>query len=311
MIHDITVINQMVKKGDIGDYIAYAEHAFDHRIWDIACDLRANRHKTPIVLIAGPSSSGKTTFCRKLADTLNRMGIHAESISLDDFYLPREKSPRKKDGSYDFETVNALDLPELQRCFEELVKTGKSQMPMFSFRLGRPKEERKQVVMDKDTIVLVEGMHALSDKVAKHMPGGSTFRIYISLLGDLFYGQESLIDKRNLRILRRLVRDDKFRGASAEHTLQLWLDVIAGDILYVEPFESRADIKVNSFFPHEAGILKPFAVPLLQQIPEDSLFYDQCRSILEKLEKVEAIPLELLPGTSLIREFVGDSVYYT
>ncbi len=310
MIKDIKFINQMVEKGTIRAYIKDFEHAFDTHIRDIAQELKNNLEHNRIVLVSGPSSSGKTTFTLKLEQELDDMGLEAETISMDDFYLDRAQAPKKADGKPDFETVYSLDLPEMRRCFEQFVKEGGMEMPHFSFKQGRRVEQRRHIPCGENTILLVEGMHALSDVVGEYIPNDTACRIFISIRSSLDIGDDVLLDSRNLRLLRRLIRDYKFRGSAPDHTLQLWLDVIAGDILYVEPFESRADIMVNSFFPYEAGVLKPTAQQMLTAIPKDSIFYHQCRSILERLEYVSQIDTSFLPSTSLLREFVGDSIYY-
>lgn len=304
------MINQMVHKGTIGEYINDFEYAFDKNITNIAQRLKNDLTHSRIVLISGPSSSGKTTFTLKLERELDNMGLEAETISMDDFYLDRSQAPKKADGTPDFETVYSLDLPEMRRCFEQFVKEGGMEMPHFSFRQGRRVEQRRHIPCRENTVLLVEGMHALSDVVGEYIPNESARRIFISIRNSLDIGDDMLLDSRNLRILRRMIRDYKFRGSSPDHTLQLWLDVIAGDILYVEPFESRADIMVNSFFPYEAGVLKPTAQQMLTSITKDSIFYHQCQGILERLENVSQIDTDLLPPTSLLREFVGDSVYY-
>lgn len=310
MIKDIRAINEMVHKGTIGEYIKDFEHAFDTRIKDIAGDLKNNLEHNRIVLISGPSSSGKTTFTLKLERELDGMDLEAETVSMDDFYLDRSQAPKKADGTPDFETVNSLDLPEMRHCFQQFVTKGGMDMPHFSFKQGRRVEQRRHIPCKENTILLVEGMHALSDVVSEYIPNHTACRIFISIRNSLDMGDDVLLDSRNLRILRRMIRDYKFRGSSPDHTLQLWLDVIAGDILYVEPFESRADIMVNSFFPYEAGVLKPIAQQMLASITKDSIFYHQCQGILERLKNVSQIDTDLLPPTSLLREFVGDSVYY-
>lgn len=310
MIKDIKLINQMVQKGTIGEYIKDFEHSFDAHVHDIAVEMKGHLEHNRIVLISGPSSSGKTTFTLKLERELDGMGLEAEAISMDDFYLDRSQAPRKADGTPDFETVHSLDLPEMRRCFHQFVTEGGMEMPHFSFKLGRRVEQRRHIPCRDNTILLVEGMHALSDVVGEYIPNESARRIFISIRNSLDVGDVVLLDSRNLRLLRRLIRDYQFRGSSPDHTLHLWLDVIAGDILYVEPFESRADVMVNSFFPYEAGVLKPTAQQMLTNIPKDSIFYHQCRSVLERLEQVEQIDTALLPNTSLLREFVGDSIYY-
>lgn len=310
MIRDVLEINKMVKDGTIGAYIQHCEKDFDDRVDAIASEVAADPAANRIVLVAGPSSCGKTTFTLKLCKALEEHGIHAQTVSLDDFYLNRERAPRLENGDFDFETVESLDLEEMDRCFHELIETGSSEMPLFSFTLGRPKEERKHVELREDSVVLVEGMHALSERLEHCFPEDATLRIYISLRGNLFHGENILLDKRYLRILRRMVRDYQYRGSSPEKTLRMWMDVMDGDMLYVEPFEHTADIRVDSFFPYEAGVLKPAAVELLQTIQPNSRYYYLSRNILHKLEEVEEVSKDLLPGTSLLREFAGESIYY-
>ncbi|MGI6030987.1 MAG: uridine kinase family protein [Eubacteriales bacterium] len=310
MICDIQVVNNMVENHSIKEYIQRYEAQFDARIQGIAEEIARGVGQRQIVLVAGPSSCGKTTFTLKLNHALQQLGIASQTVSLDDFYLDRQRAPRKEDGSFDYETVESLDLQEIERCFAQLLEQGSADMPLFSFKLGRALEERKHVELPSNGVVLVEGMHALSSRLRQYFPDEHTLRIYISLRSNLFAGENVLLDKRYLRILRRMVRDYKFRASGPEKTLCMWMDVMDGDMLYVEPFEHTADIRIDSFFPYEAGVLKPMAEQLLAMVPHESRYYHLSQGILQKLERVDVIEETLLPGTSLLREFVGDSIYY-
>jgi len=308
--HDIAAVNSMVKSGEIKSYIEWYERHFDKKIEKIAGSLRDNMKDTRVAFIAGPSSSGKTTFTLKLESVMDKMGLDAWTISLDDFYLPREKTPKKADGTYDFETVDALDLELLGKNFTELFKKGATNMPLFDFTKGEPSPDKKHVELKSDSFFLVEGMHALNNRIDERLGDIRSTRIYISLLSDLTLDGATFADKRTLRLMRRMVRDFKFRNATAEQTLSMWDGVLWGDVHYVKPFENRADIVIDSFFPYEAGVIRPYVSQMLSGIGSESVYCEKCGEILAMLEKVEPIDEELVPVTSLSREFFGYSIYY-
>lgn len=310
MIRDLQTINEYAQSGQMPKLIEMAEAEFEQQVNDVADFCKAGLSNKRVVLIAGPSSSGKTTFALKLAKRLEQLGMESYKVSLDDFYFDRDQMPRDEDNQIDFETVEALDLRALKNSFDCLHADGYCEIPHFSFQRGLHTDEKSVIRMHHNTIILVEGMHALNDLIAETVGNDRATKIYISLLGDLQLEGRAYLDKRTLRLMRRLVRDYQYRGSSAENTFSMWDGVLEGDIKYVKPFECRANLTVDSFFPYDAGVLKNILLPLLDDVTDGSSFASKRDLLRRKLSLVMPVDVSLLPPTSLLREFAGNSIYY-
>lgn len=308
--YDIREINSKVISGTVEDYIANEEDVFDRNIEKIARVIAKDVKNNRFVLMAGPSCSGKTTSALKLESFLEDMGFDALTISLDNFFLSRDRAPRLPDGRPDFETVDALDLRRIRSFFNELDEKGKTAMPIFNFEMGRANDFEVEVSLNDNTVLLVEGLHALNDKITKGTKCQHFLKIYISLLCNVTYGDEPLLSKTQLRLMRRLVRDFKFRGSSAEYTLNLWHDVLKGDKKYVFPYYYTKHMEINSFFSYDAGVLKPHILKLYEGMDKTHPLAYEVKDLCLALEKVEAINENLIPPTAVTREFCGNSVYY-
>lgn len=259
-----------------------------------------------IVMVAGPSASGKTTSARKLADALKHKGVDAYTISLDDFYMDREKAPVFPDGKPNYETVYALDLPVLTNCLNELITKSHSELPIFDFITGARSKDTNVITLEDDDVVIVEGLHALNPVITDCLPKENLLKVYISIASRIYDNEHNvLLTKRNMRFLRRAVRDYQFRNSSIENTYKLWDSVQYGENEYLFPYKHLADVMVDSFHSYEPCIFKTVATALFQELPKESEYYEDCQQILEILDQFDAIPSVSVPQDSLLREFIG------
>jgi uridine kinase len=267
--------------------------------------------KVKILTVSGPSSSGKTTIALKLACDLREKGIEAKIMSMDNFYKNREDMPKKPDGQYDFETIGALDTELLIKCLNEAVKFNRTKLPKFNFKTGR-REEYRDFELCENEMIIIEGIHALNPQITDNLPVENIKSIYTTIGEKVYMPPGDIIfSKRDIRILRRLIRDYKYRGASPQFTFMLWETVREAEGKYIFPYENNAHIKINSFYKYELNVIKEQALKLLPEIKSDSKYYNKARELTEKLSHVIAIDDALVPAGSLIREFIGgESLYY-
>lgn len=259
-----------------------------------------------IIMLAGPSSSGKTTTARLIRKFLEKNGCEVYTVSLDDFYLPERKDyPLNKDGSYNFESIYALDLKLIEKCFKELTTDGESNLPIYDFERKTRSEEINNIRLGKDGVMIVEGIHGLNPIITDFLPNETMARLYVSVSTRIFdKNGEILLRKRNLRLLRRLVRDHLFRNSCADFTLSNWKSVMAGEDNYIFPFRNHADIKLDSFHPCEVGLLATQALTLLSEVKNTP--YDMmAENLLEKLKRFRILDRSYLDGDSLLYEFLG------
>lgn len=291
-------------------YIEQHDKRVEEVLRGVAKEIEENVERHKIVMISGPSGSGKTTSALKIERWLREAGISANTISMDDFFLSNTESPRKADGSIDYETVHAIDLPLFERCMRGLAAGENTKMPRYDFHTGQCKQKVYDMKLEQNSIVVVEGIHALNDLVTSHLPQENLFKIYVSVSSDLCGKDGAALKKRQIRLMRRLVRDFRYRNASAELTFTMWQHVLIGELQYVLPNKSKADRTIDTMFPFEAAVLKRQAVPLLQDAARVEQFREDAEMVLRALRGVEEVDEALLPETSLLREFVGGSVYY-
>lgn len=309
MLYELEEINRRIATRP-KNFVEEFESRFNHAIEDRA-DQIAKDHAYKIVMVSGPSASGKTTTTLKLERYLEERGLEAHTISLDDFFLPRKEAPKKEDGSNDYETVYSLNLELLENCCAMLVRGEKTPMPKYDFLTGLSNLSAYELQLRENEVVLMEGIHALNDIVTQHLPQDRLMKLYVSVSSGIADCDGHLIlRKRQLRLLRRLVRDYRYRGSSAANTFSMWEDVVKGEEQYVLPFKRQADYTLDTTFPFDPCVLKPQAMPLLREAAEDPLWKHRAEELLCALEKVEEADRELLPKTSILREFVGGSIYH-
>ncbi|MCQ2484875.1 MAG: nucleoside kinase [Clostridia bacterium] len=285
-------------------YIEECEKRFDDDVNRVVSTFLADS-RCDIVLLAGPSSSGKTTTAGKIADKIRQSGRNAFIVSLDDFYLNRDDIPDGEDGLKDFENVTALDIDLIHSVFSELIENRRAELPLYDFKTGSRSDETKRIELGESDVIVVEGLHALNPVITDGLDESHLYRIYISVSSRVL-GQdgEILLNKRNLRLIRRMIRDSKHRNVRAESTFNQWPSVLRGEDKYLFPFESYADVKINSFHPYELCIFKQQALEQLDTIESDSVFYEKASEIKRIFELVESIEPSLLPDDSLLCEFL-------
>ena len=274
----------------------------------MAKDIFNKRDKIKIVLIAGPSSSGKTTTCNKLAMYLKSLGLVPHTISMDDYFLKREDTPKNADGSYDFECLEAVDLNLFDKQMKELLDGKEVLMPIYNFLLGQP-EFRKTLKLDKNDILMIEGIHGLNPKVLESIPLENKYKIYISPLTGLNLDNHNRISTTDNRLLRRIVRDNKTRGYNVVDTIERWPIVRNGEEKYIFPYQDEADCVFNSALIYELGVLKTYVEPLLYSVDSNSKYYNEAKRLINMLKMFLPIPSEDIPKDSLLREFIGGSCF--
>ena len=307
-IADIVSLNRKIEKGDISDLIKIAEALHEKKIAQIADEIKQKVSKLKIVLIAGPSASGKTTFSKRLAIQLRVNCLSPITISIDNYFFERDETPKLPDGSYDFESINAIDVDLLNKHLISLLNEKEVEIPHFEFSTGKRLAGRR-IKMHKNQILIIEGIHGLNEELTYQIPKKNKLKIYISALTQLNIDNDHRISTRDTRILRRMVRDSLFRGHSAHETFRLWKYVGKGEDRNIFPFQEEADVIFNSALVYELAVLKRFAVPLLHSVtPEHKDF-----SKSERLSKFLTFFLEIspteVPPTSILREFIGGSSF--
>lgn len=286
-------------------FIAHCENSYNNKIKKIAREI-AQSGRTEIVMIAGPSSAGKTTSAKKLREHLSALGINSHTVSLDDYYVDNCDAPRFPDGTPDFETVDALDIDCFQKTMGELLKTNETYLPEFDFLSGERKKEYRHIKISEGDVIIVEGLHALNPKITDHLPEERLLKIYINISSRIYDEAGNIIlNKRNMRFIRRMVRDYKFRGNSVQRSYEMWITVRYGEDTYLFPFKNNADIKLNTIHLYETCVLKDMAINLLSELSKTSEFYKESQRLIRSLEKFPSINSESVPEDSLLREFIG------
>lgn len=289
---------------DKENFIEKSEKRYKNIIASVCEKIDADNDKE-IVMLAGPSGSGKTTTANKIKEKLETMGHKAYTVSLDDFYKNIGEGPKNEDGSYDFESVDSLDLDLIHKCLQELITESRSELPLFDFMTGRRKEEKNLIELKKGDVIIVEGLHALNPRITDTLPHKNLFKIYISVSSRIYNGKEIVLNKRNLRFIRRMVRDFQFRNSSVEHTYSLWSAVMAGEDKYLFPFKENADMFINSIHVYEPCAFKDVATELLSTVEKESKNYNDAQKLISALVKFPSINKDDVPENSLLREFLG------
>ncbi len=306
----ITNLNKIIKKGKLKNIIQIAEALHEKKIASIADIITQKGDKTKLILIAGPSSSGKTTFTQRLKIQLQVNGINPVPISIDDYFLERTNCPRKANGDYDFESINALDLELFNEHLQKLLEGKTVQMPTFNFVTGSREYRGKKITLNANQPLLIEGIHGLNDLLTKSVPPSAKVKIYISPLTKLRLDEHNLVSRSNVRLLRRLVRDNRFRAHNAQATIKQWQYVLQGEEEYILPYQENTDIMFNTSLLYELAALKKYAQPLLQEITSEQKEYTMARQLLDLLELVQSIEDEEIPSNSILKEFIGDKLFF-
>lgn len=300
--------NEACSKGHTNDLINVSEALQEKKISRLADRIAENRD-IKVILIAGPSSSGKTTFSKRLAVQLMVCGLHPVPLSLDDYFVDREKTPRLPDGDYDFENVNAMDIPLFNRQINSLLRGEEVELPRYNFQTGRSEKSGNRLRLTSSTLLILEGIHALNPELTRDIPDGNKFKIYASALTTILLDDHNYIPTTDNRLLRRIVRDYKYRGYSAEETIRRWPAVREGEERWIFPFQEQADEMVNTALLFELAALRDQALPLLEQVPEHAPEYSEAYRLRKFLGYLRPISLDSLPPTSLLREFLGGSSF--
>ena len=301
-------LNETVRKGKIKDTILIDEALHEKKLSDLA-DKIASRKNIKMVLIAGPSSSGKTTFAKRLGIQLRLNGLKPVTISVDNYFVEREDTPRDENGNYDFERIDAIDLDLFNEHLLKLLNGETVFVPTFNFETGKKEYTGETMHLDNDQILVIEGIHCLNDVLTSKVPREQKYKIYISDLTVLNIDGFNRISTTDSRLIRRMVRDFNYRGYSAMHTLEMWYSVNRGEVKYIFPFQEQADTMFNTSLVYELGVLKDYVIPLLKQITPSSKEYSEAVRLLDLLRYFESIPSEDVPKNSLLREFIGGSIF--
>jgi uridine kinase len=302
-------LNDLINERNVKQFIQVAEALHDKKIALIADKICDRREAVKVVLIAGPSSSGKTTFAKKLAIQLQVLGRNPFPISLDDYFLPRELTPLDRDGNYDFESLRAIDIELLNQDLLRLMRGEEVYLPRYSFQTGERQLSSTPARLPKRAIVVLEGIHGLNDELTHSIPRETKYKIYVSALTQLNLDDHNRISTTDNRLLRRIVRDSQFRGHSAFDTLSMWQSVRNGENRNIFPYQNSADSAFNSALDYELAVLKVYAEPLLRTVKPDQEGFNEALRLLSFLNNFAPIPPSWVPEYSILREFIGESAF--
>jgi len=310
-VKTIGELNELIAQGDINDLMLVAEALMEKKIASIADKIVEGDVYKKFVFIAGPSSSGKTTFAHRLSVQLKAHGMCPKTISLDNYFVNREETPLDEDGNYNFETIEAIDVKQFNEDMLQILDGKPVDIPVFNFFTGRREYKGNFLTLNEKGILIVEGIHGLNGKLSYALPDESKFKIYISALTQLNLDFHNRIPTTDGRLLRRIVRDAQYRGANARRTISMWPSVRRGEEKYIFPYQEEADVMFNSALIYELAVLKQYADPLLYSIPKDSVEAIEAKRLIKFLDYILGVTSEHIPQNSLIREFVGGSCFRT
>lgn len=307
-IATVADLNDQITKGNINDIMLIQEALLEKRIGEIAEQIVASGNKK-FIMIAGPSSSGKTTFSHRLSIQLRTLGLNPHPIAVDDYFVNREDTPLDENGKYNFETIDALDIEQFNLDMNRLLKGERVEIPTFNFKIGKREYKGNYKQLSPDDILVIEGIHCLNDKLSYTLPQESKFKIYISALSQLNIDNHNRIPTTDGRLIRRMVRDARTRGTDARSTIAMWPSVRRGEEENIFPYQESADVMFNSAMIYELPVLKQYAEPLLFGISEEYPEYTEAKRLLKFLDYFLGVSSENVPKNSLLREFVGGSYF--
>ena len=300
--------NEAVGNGEATNLINVSEALQEKKISQIA-DKIAAKKDIKVVLIAGPSSSGKTTFCKRLSVQLLASGVKPVQISLDDYFVNREETPKDEQGGYDYESIYALNIPLINEQFNALFNGQEVELPKYNFQTGSSEKSGNKLCLEENNVLVVEGIHALNPTLTAQIPDDKKFKIYASALTTILLDNHNYIPTTDNRLLRRIVRDYKYRGCSAQETIRRWPSVRAGENKWIFPYQEQADVMFNTAMLFELAVIKPQAEEVLEQVPENCEEYAEAYRLRKFLKYFSPLPFRALPPTSLLREFLGGSSF--
>ena len=300
--------NEAVGNGEATNLINVSEALQEKKISQIA-DKIAAKKDIKVVLIAGPSSSGKTTFCKRLSVQLLASGVKPVQISLDDYFVNREETPKDEQGEYDYESIYALNIPLINEQFNALFNGQEVELPKYNFQTGSSEKSGNRLHLEENNVLVVEGIHALNPTLTAQIPDDKKFKIYASALTTILLDNHNYIPTTDNRLLRRIVRDYKYRGCSAQETIRRWPSVRAGENKWIFPYQEQADVMFNTAMLCELAVIKPQAEEVLEQVPENCEEYAEAYRLRKFLKYFSPLPFRALPPTSLLREFLGGSSF--
>ena len=307
-VSNVGMLNDAVSQGRIHELIQIQEALQEKKIGQIAEEIY-ERGPRKLVMIAGPSSSGKTTFSHRLSTQLRALGLKPHAIAVDNFFVNRADCPKNPDGSYNFEDLQALDVELLNDSIRALLAGDTVDMPTFNFKTGKREYNHDYLKLGKEDILVMEGIHCLNDEMSYSLPADTKYKIYISALTQLNIDEHNPIPTTDGRLLRRIVRDARTRGTSAQKTIAMWDSVRRGEEKNIFPYQEQADIMFNSALIYELAVLKPYAEPLLFGIDRDAPEFLEAKRMLKFLDYFLGVGSENIPQNSILREFVGGSIF--
>ena len=297
-------INGLIAKGDVKDFVDSCELIFNNNIGRVA-DAISKRDEIKVVLIAGPSSSGKTTTCKRLSSYLKAMGYNPVNISVDDYFVDKDKTPKDENGKYDFECLRAIRLEDFNSDLNDLINGKEITLPEYDFALGKHKLTNKKLKLTDNSIILIEGLHCLNDELTPNIDNRYKYKIYLSPFIPLNIDPHNYISTIDLRLIRRIIRDFRTRGRLVPDSLESWQSVRDGEEKYIFPYIHQADTIINTALPYELNVLKVFVEPLLYSVTYDSEYYEEARRLVEFLKRFYPISSEYVSASSILREFIG------
>lgn len=307
-IHTVGALNEHITNSEMGSLMLVCEALQEQKIYDIVKMIQ-KRPGTKFIMIAGPSSSGKTTFSHRLSIQLMANGYKPHPIAVDNYFVERENTPVDENGDYNFEDLHAIDIELFNKHMNMLLSGERVDMPVFNFKIGKKEYGTQFLQLGKDDILVIEGIHCLNDELSYALPVESKFKIYISALTQLNVDEHNRVSTTDGRLIRRMVRDHRTRGASAKRTLEMWDSVRRGEEKNIFPFQEQADIMFNSSLAYEISVLKPYVEPLLFSIKEEAPEYQEAKRLLKFLEYFLPCGTEYIPVNSIMREFVGGGCF--
>ena len=302
-IIQISEINLLARYPEF--FISECEKGYQHQINEVVDLILESQGRYRVVLLAGPSSSGKTTTAHKISEEFGRRGVSAPVVSLDDFFLGMEFYPKLPDGSPDMEAVDALDLPLINETLRELLETGHATFPTFDFERSCRGGEVNEITLGEKGVLVMEGLHAINPRLVEVLDPSSLFRVYVSTRTAYLDGETEVLSPKDARLIRRMVRDHNFRNRSPLETLLAWEDVLDGEEKYIYPFRDSVDYKIDSMLDYEGCVFHHYILPMLGEMKDDSVFAGKVRQIVEILEVFDDIDYSYIPENSLLREFIG------
>lgn len=307
-IETVGDLNEVIANGEFNDIVLIQEALQEKKIAEIAEEIYKRDH-VKFVMIAGPSSSGKTTFSHRLSIQLRAVGLHPHPIAIDDYFVDREKTPLDENGNYNFECLDAIDVERFNLDMAALLRGEEVELPTFNFKTGRREYRGNVKKLGKDDILVIEGIHGLNDLLSYSLPRKNKFKVYISALTQINVDEHNRIPTTDGRLIRRIVRDARTRGASAERTILMWPSVRKGEQDNIFPYQEDCDVMFNSALLYELAVLKQYAEPLLFSVPKDSPAYTEAKRLLKFLDYFLGAGSDDIPHNSILREFVGGSCF--